>query len=276
MSQLYPEKESARLLVLVQAVRTGDKNALDQLVRALKDGIYGIALRMVTCPTDAEDVTQEVLIKIMIKLDSFRGDASLRTWAYRITVNHILDRRKSRVEELGLDFDMFGQDLAHGLSESSETEQELVQEVKLGCSLAMLTCLSREQRIAYILGEVFNLSSRLAAEIADVDEQVYRQRLSRARNQLESFTKAYCGVINQDNDCRCERRVEQAIKVGRVKPDKLIFAQHPRLESTIEEMDLLYSTASLMRSHPRYSAPERILEGLRELINDSSLGILNS
>lgn len=276
MSRLSHEQDRDQLIALISAVRSGDKASLDRLLRALKDDVYGIALRMVAQPADAEDVTQEVLIKIITRLDSFRGDSSPRTWAYRIAVNHVLDRRKARIEELGLDFDAFAADLSDGLSEPIDAEPALANEVKLGCTLAMLTCLDREHRVAYILGEVFDLAGKVAAEVAGVSHEVYRQRLTRARSQVEGFTEAYCGIVNPESACRCERRVRRAIELGRVNRDNLLYAHHSTraLQAKVEEMNLLHSTAALMRSHPHYTAPDRVIDAVRSLVNDASLSIL--
>ncbi|PPC91936.1 MAG: hypothetical protein CTY34_01905 [Methylobacter sp.] len=276
MIKIYPEKDRINLLGLVEEVKQGDKDALDKLLRALKDGVFAIALKMVTCPHDAEDITQEVLIKVITKLSTFRGDASPRTWVYRLTVNHILDRRKSRVEALDLSFDSFGKDLMDGLSEPSESDFLLADEVKYGCTLAMLTCLDREHRIAYVLGEIFDLPGRLAAEIAGAKHDLFRQRLSRARIEIESFTEAYCGVVNPQNVCRCEKKVQKAIRVGRVNPQQLVFSDPKNLKKYVEEVDLLNNTASVMRNHPEYAAPERLIEGIRSLLENNTVKILNS
>lgn len=114
--------DAAALEGLVSRAKSGDAEALDGLVRALQHDIYRVALRMTACPQDAEDITQEVLIKVVTRLDSFRGEASVRTWAYRITVRHVLDRRKSRVEALNLNFDAFGADLLDGLAAAPEPD----------------------------------------------------------------------------------------------------------------------------------------------------------
>ena len=74
-------------------------------------------------------------------------------------------------------------------------------------SLAMLTCLDRDHRVAYILGDVFDLPHRVAAHVVEASDEVYRQRLSRARRQVEACTRSYCGVVNDQAPCRCDRRV---------------------------------------------------------------------
>src|SRR5260221_2715517 len=163
---------------LVQAARRGELAALDALIRALADNVYGLAIRMTANVADAEDATQEILIKIVTGLDSFRGDASVRTWAYRIAARHIIDRKRSRVEAQALHFESFADDLLDGLAASSTPEDAgLVEEVKLGCTLAMLTCLDREHRLAFVLCDVLDLQNDLAADVAGVSGEVHRQRL---------------------------------------------------------------------------------------------------
>ena len=156
---------------LVERARDGDAAALDQLVRSVQDDVYGLAIRMLWDPHDAQDATQEILVKVVTRLDRFRGDSALRTWVYRVAVNHLLTARRRRVERRGWTFEAFAEDLATGLdiaapaAASSPAEELLAEEVKVGCTLGMLQCLDRPQRIAYILGEVFGLPSETAALI---------------------------------------------------------------------------------------------------------------
>ena len=80
---------------LVVQAQSGDKNALEQLVRRHQPWVFNIAVRMMWRRDLAEDATQEILIKVVTKLSSFRGDSLFRTWLYRIAVNHLLNVRKS-------------------------------------------------------------------------------------------------------------------------------------------------------------------------------------
>ena len=88
---------------------------------------------------------------------TFRGESALRTWVYRMAVNHLLNVRKSRVEREELTFSTFGDQLVVGLSDApaaraSEPDQALLEEeVKIGCTHGMLLCLDRDHRVAYIL-----------------------------------------------------------------------------------------------------------------------------
>lgn len=270
-----PAVTGERLAALVGAARAGDAPALNELAGLLMGDVYRLALRMTANPADAEDATQEVMIKAIAGLRSFRGESSVRTWVYAIAARHLLDRRKSRVELLGLDFERFGADLLEGLQDGAGDSPE-AQEVKLGCSLALLTCLDRDHRIAYLLGEVFDLPAGAAAQVAGVGGAAYRQRLSRARRQVEAFTKTYCGVVNPEAPCRCDRRVARATELGRLQRGQHPLSGHPResLAPHVQEMEALHGAARLLRSHPQYRAPERVARKIEELIETKALRIL--
>jgi len=83
---------------LVAAAQTGDRAALEALVKKHQAWIYNIAWRMVGSPHDAEDVTQEILIKMMTKLSTFQGKSGFRTWLYRIAANHVINMKRRRTE----------------------------------------------------------------------------------------------------------------------------------------------------------------------------------
>ena len=264
-----PALSADPLQPLVDRARTSDAAAAEALVRELADPLYRLALRMTANPSDAEDATQEILVKVITHLASFRGESSVRTWAWRIAVRHLLDMKKSRVEALSLNFERFGADLLDGLADAGADGHEEAEEVKLGCSLAMLTCLDREHRVAFLLGEVFDVPNGLAAEIAGTTEPTYRQRLSRAQRKVEAFTRAYCGVVNEQAPCRCDRRVARAVELGRLARGSFPLARHARDEAAkhVKEMEALHDTARLFRSHPEYRAPDALAKRIREILS---------
>src|SRR6185437_17097941 len=79
----------------------------------------------------------------------------------------------------------------------------LEQEVKIGCTSAMLLALDREHRVAYIVGDVFELRSDDAAYLLDIEPAAFRKRLSRARMRLRAFMQQHCGLIEGRASCRC-------------------------------------------------------------------------
>src|SRR5688572_30443945 len=96
---------------LVARAQAGDRSALEALVGRHQTWIYNIAVRMLGHPQDAEDATQEILIKALTRLSSFEGRSRFRTWVYRIAVNHVLNMKRGRLEPESLTFGCY----AHGL-----------------------------------------------------------------------------------------------------------------------------------------------------------------
>jgi RNA polymerase sigma factor (sigma-70 family) len=205
----------------------GDRDAVAGLVRELERPIYALALRMLWHPQDAEDATQEILVRTITRLSQFDFRSRLTTWTYRVAANYLLDVKKSCVEREKLSFESFSDALLDRLSDDgpADTEQSmLTEEVKVGCTLAMLQCLDRPHRLAYVLGEIFDLPALEAAEALSLEPAAFRKRLQRAREEIETFTRAHCGLVNDGAACRCHRRVPAAVSLGRVRPGLPLLA----------------------------------------------------
>jgi DNA-directed RNA polymerase specialized sigma24 family protein len=84
---------------LVSSALAGNKDCLEILVRRHQPWVFNIAMRMVWRRDLAEDATQEILIKVVTKLSTFRGHSKFRTWLYRIAFNHLLNVRKTELED---------------------------------------------------------------------------------------------------------------------------------------------------------------------------------
>jgi RNA polymerase sigma factor (sigma-70 family) len=243
---------------LVQLAREGDRDALGTLLEQLRTPLFRLATSMLWDRADAEDATQEALIVVMTNLATFRGEASLSTWAHRIAVRLYLRRRQSPTESASLTFDTFGADLLDGLaaSDSARPDAELLaEEVRVGCTLGVLQCLDRDDRVVFVLGEVFGMPGEDAAAILGVSHDAYRKRLERVRARLRAFVTANCGIVNPDAACRCARRVDRAIVTGRIDPVALRFTDSEALRSVKDEIAALHDTAALFRAAGAYSAP---------------------
>jgi RNA polymerase sigma factor (sigma-70 family) len=273
---------NAHLEDLARRAREGDREALESLVSTIQDRVYGLALRMLWHPEDARDATQEILIRIVTRLSTFRGASSFSTWAYRVAANYLLTARKSRIEERSYTFQRFGDELDEGLSEipaphdSGETAL-LLEEVKVGCTMAMLTCLDRPHRLAYILGEILEMDGDEAARVLGIGAAAYRKRLSRARDAVVAFTRAKCGLVNPQRPCRCSRRLSEAVRLGRVRPGQLLFVsdterarQFPNVLAEVRRLEEVRRAAALFRSHPDFRAPADLAAGLRKMLEGGS------
>ncbi|MEZ4362917.1 MAG: RNA polymerase sigma factor [Kofleriaceae bacterium] len=262
---------------LVARAAQGSASALDTVARRIKDDIYGLAIRMLWHPADAEDATQEILIRVIANLGTFEGRSSFRTWVYRVAVRALLNLKRGRAEA-PLSFEAFGEDLLDGLqpgapAELSPVEQRLLShEIKLACTQAMLLCLDRDHRMAYVLGEILELSGEEAAECLDISAAAYRKRLSRARERVHEFTRSHCGLVDDRAPCRCDGRIAAARLSGRIDPERLLFASHPvtdasrgEVRAVVEMLGTLKEPGALLRSNPRFEAPDRVLETIRRV-----------
>jgi RNA polymerase sigma factor (sigma-70 family) len=262
---------------LVRRAREGDRESLEHLVSAIQDRVYGLALRMLWHPEDARDATQEILVRIVTRLATFRGESSFSTWTHRVAANYLLSVRKSRLEKQAYTFQRFGEDLDQGLAEVpvvpaiGETAL-LLEEVKVGCTLGMLTCLDRPHRLAYILGEILEMEGDEAARVLAIRPAAFRKRLSRAREAIVAFTRAKCGLVSPEQPCRCHRRLAHALRLGRVDPQHLLFAdaeaagRFPAVLAEIRRLEDIRRAAALFRSHPRFAAPANFVGEIRKLL----------
>lgn len=107
--------EAPTLEVPARRAVDGDRDAVATIVRELQANMYALALRMLWHPQDAEDATQEILVRVVTRLAQFDFKSRLRTWAYRVATNYLLDVTKSCVERQKLSFTSFAEDLAEGL-----------------------------------------------------------------------------------------------------------------------------------------------------------------
>src|SRR6201981_2192849 len=259
---------------LVLRARSGDHQALEDLVQRHQTWIYNIAVRMLHHPQDAEDVTQEILIKVLTRLSSFEGRSSFRTWLYRIVVNHVLNMKRGRVEvrHASIDFASYGAalddtpelELADPKGTSAETDL-LVTEAMVSCTSGMLLCLDREQRLTFILGAIF-------AEVLEITPDSFRQRLARARRDLRNFMDDKCGLVNQANPCRCAKKTRGFIQAGYVAPENFLFVRErigevrgaaPKVHEALSTLD--EKCAEIFRGHPFYKAPD-LAPMLRRLV----------
>jgi len=266
----------------VRRATAGDRDFLEQLIRRHQGWVYNIAVRMIWRTDRAEDATQEILLKIVTHLGSFEGKSQFRTWAYRIAVNHLLNFQKSEMERQGVTFTDLSREM-DGLPDLDLPDPKtvpvklpvLVDEAKVGCTTAMLMCLDRRQRLAFILGEVFGVSDRIGAEVMEASADNFRQLLARSRRDLYSFMNGTCGLVNPSNPCRCAKKTQAFIAKGYLDPTRLQFTtervKHVRdvALSRLEELQTLTDRqhAEVFRDHAFLPAKDYVAV-LRHLLDD--------
>lgn len=256
----YPDSTD---LELVRASCAGDRKALEMLILRHQPFVYNVALKMTMNPGDAEDATQEVLLKVITSISQFEGRSAFRTWLYRIAFNHILNMKARPQEQMFSTFEGFGEFL-DAVPDSELTQEEAlvmkatVEEVKFSCMSGMLLCLNREQRLVYLLGEVFEVDHNLAGELLEISPDNFRQKLSRARRDLYNFMHNRCGLVDKANPCRCPKKTRGLVQMGIVDPKQLKFNTHylRRIRDLVpERADRMLGTyeevgRQLFRDHP--------------------------
>jgi RNA polymerase sigma factor (sigma-70 family) len=271
--------------VLIEKAVAGDRSSLEELILRHQDWVYNIAVRMVFNTDDAKDITQEVLIKIITKLSTFKGESSFRTWVYRIVINHILNHKKSSSETVRDDnFDSYAESIDKCPDYEIHSEMNLgfdtdavVEEVKLSCMYGMLLCLDREQRIVFILGVLFGVSDKTGAELLDISKDNFRKKLSRARKDIFSFMNNKCGLMKKSNPCHCSKKAKALIDYGAVNPDNLMFNKNytKKLKDIIPDTLKKYTDfterkgSKLFIEHPFQNSPDYV-QYIRNLINSNS------
>ena len=130
---------------LVAAAVAGNRKALETLITKHQPWVYNIAFRMVLTPEDAEDVTQEILIKVITKLSSFNPrKAAFRTWLYRVLANHVINMKKRGCETGVTSFESYYSAIRKVPDEApgaSPETQAVVSDIMIGCVQGALLCL---------------------------------------------------------------------------------------------------------------------------------------
>lgn len=280
------KKTNEELMALVNKASAGDRKALETLVIDVQDIVFNLSLRMLGTFADAEDATQDILLKMITHLTSFRGDSSFTTWVFSIAVNHLRNYKKHMFAHYPLDFEYYGDDIENGkiqdvpdLTQNVEKDI-LAEELKMSCTNVMLQCLDTESRCIFILGTMFKIDSRLAGDLLQMTPEAYRKRLSRIRKKMADFLGQYCGEYGSGR-CKCKDRVNYAIQNHRIDPSQLdyIGATAISLEtmldvkSAMEELDVLSQDFSFCKS---YQSSERTKHLIQKLLDSKQFSIIQN
>ena len=255
---------------LVEESLNGSSTALEKLCELMRPLIYNLCLKMVLYPPEAEDLTQEILIKMVTKLSQFDSSkASLTTWVYTITRNTIFDQKPGKLESGMTSLEVHGQELDNILDQDfkAQTPEEklLVKEANVGCLLGMILCLERQQRLVFILGEIMGVDSKVGSKITGHSPENFRQKLSRARKDIYNFMNEKCGLVNKENPCRCHKKTQGFIKAGWVNPENIQFADHHYKNAKIfseeyapELADFEKENRQILQNLPDYDTTEKV------------------
>ncbi len=280
------KKSNEELLELVDKAVSGDKKALETLIEGVQDIVFNLSLRMLGTFADAEDATQDILLKMITHLSSFRGGSSFTTWVFSIAMNHLKNYKKHMFARYAPSFEYYGDDIENGniqdvpdLTQNVEKDI-LAEELKMSCTNVMLQCLDTESRCIFILGTMFKIDSRMAGDILDMAPETYRKRLSRIRKKMADFLGQYCGEYGSGK-CRCKDRVNYAIQNHRIHPLQLDYTAATEIpvqtmldvKNAMEDIDDLSQDFSFCKP---YQSPERTKHLIQEFLDSTQFSIIQN
>lgn len=279
-------KSNEELSILIDKATAGDKASLEALLLGVQDLVFNLSLRMLGTFPDAEDATQDILLKIITRLSSFKKESAFSTWVFRIATNHLKNYKKHMFACHPLSFEYYGDDIENAkLWDIPDLTQNvdaaiLSEELKLSCTNVMLQCLDAESRCIFILGTMFKLDSRIAGEILELTPEAYRQRLSRVRQKMADFLSSYCGEYGCGK-CKCRNRINYAIQNHRLDPMHLDYTAAAEIsvqtmfdvKDAMEDIDDLSQTFAFCKS---YESPERLKQIITDFLNGTSFSVVKN
>lgn len=274
-----PNPDSA----LLASAQEGQLAALETLMRSLEPCIYNLAVRMLGHREDARDASQEILLKILTNLGSFRQAAAFSTWAYRIARNHLLTAATRARELPEISLEALGERLGQGLAfaehigpttDLTPEDKAAARETAVTCTQTMLMSLDRTERLTYLLDTVFGLTSEQAAAVLEIDPATFRKRLSRVRAKLEGFQAKTCGLVAPAVACRCDKQLPAKRFLAKTAPNQVTLTLTPterrQAEQAFDGLVSLAETAAVFRAHPTYEVPGVLSSAIRSLLERQS------
>ena len=280
------KKTNNEMQALVDKATAGDKKALETLVAGVQDLVFNLSLRMLGTFADAEDATQDILLKMITHLSSFRGDSSFTTWVFSIAANHLKNYKKHMFAHYPLSFEFYGDDIENGKIQdvpdlTQNVEKDILEEeLKMSCTNVMLQCLDTESRCIFILGTMFKIDSRIAGDILKMSPEAYRKRLSRIRKKMADFLGQYCGEYGSGR-CKCKERINYAIQNHRINPLQLDYMTATEIpvqtmidvKNAMEDIDEFSQDFSFCKP---YQSPERTKQLIQEFLDSLQLSIIQN
>ena len=272
---------------IVNEALAGSGRAVEEIVLRFQSRIYGLALRMLSHPEDAKDATQEILIKVIANLKTFRFEGAFQAWVYRIAANHLKTTRKSRMERFEISWEkaalLVDQAAARGwLANPPAAPSKMLEiEARLRCTQALLTAMDRPHRLAFILGVVMDISSREGAWILEISPAAFRKRISRARGHLMAFLTNHCGLFDRANRCSCSGVLANHLQNRWILQDQPVFMNsaykaesNETLKDCLRELDELSKVTLLFKSFPSTPYPHDRSEMIKDILREDKYRVL--
>jgi RNA polymerase sigma-70 factor (ECF subfamily) len=186
-------------LRLIESLRLGSERAYEELIGRFQQPVYTLALRLLGNPEEACDVAQEVFLKVFRNIGSFRGQSSLKTWIYRITINEAHNarrwffrhkRREVELDQSPEESRSWKETISDGSRSPYDEALDREQHVMIEAALEKINPIFRE---AVVLRDITDLSYEEIAEILNVSLGTVKSRILRGR---EALREQLAGSLN--------------------------------------------------------------------------------
>jgi RNA polymerase sigma-70 factor, ECF subfamily len=196
---------------LVTQAADGDEDAFAQLVMRHQGMIKSYLYRLTACREDAEDLIQEVWIRVFTRLQTFEGQSSVRAWLFAIATQLAIDHSRVKAR-----WPVDAQDKAKALAaddpevldilsrthwESSQARYEMREHIDF-CFTCIMKTLPLEGQIAFMLGDIYDFTDAEAAEVLGKSVEVVEHLRHRARTTMARMFEQRCTLISQQGTCR--------------------------------------------------------------------------
>lgn len=196
-------------LALVDRAQQGDEQAFAALVEPWRRPLFGYIYRMVTHRADAEDLLQDVLVRVLQNLPQFRREARFKSWLFGIAthlcIDHLRRKKRWRVEgQLEAEQAATQNEDAHSRIAATVSHPGFIFEIRehiAHCFSCVARSLDPEEQAALMLREVLGFSAEEGAKLMSLSEPVFRHRLSAARQAMATAYDGLCQLVNKTGAC---------------------------------------------------------------------------
>jgi RNA polymerase sigma-70 factor (ECF subfamily) len=172
---------------------------VERLISEHQNYIYNLAYSLCSEPDDADDITQETFLKAIVSLDTYRGEAMIRSWLSRIAINTFLDKKRKERLHISLDLGLVG-------CPAGGPERKIIRKELQWCVRhVLLHHVTEEHKVALVLRDMYGYSYQEIADILKVSIPAVKSRLHRGRAAFYShLVKSGCVSFVRDYTCYCE------------------------------------------------------------------------
>ena len=189
---------------LIERARGGDREAFTLLARRFERRIYSLALHYTRDPSDAEDLSQEVWLKVYRNLAGFRGDASFYTWLRQITINTFLNHRRAASLSISgeqqtvrmVEMETVDYEDSRVVSRSRDLEDDLYKKMMVEQVIAALAQLTPQQRLIFLLKHNEGMTYEEISAALDCSTGTIKKSLFRAVQKL----RQHLGLNSESNN----------------------------------------------------------------------------